>query len=273
MTSTAKHDDTLEILEQGIKDLTSSDRWAAWLESAAKFHHYSFGNQILIALQRPDASRVAGFKTWQGLNRQVQKGEHGIRILAPMVLARKDKDGNKTDETFMAFRSVCVFDVAQTDGDELPEITSNLVGDDPDGAFSALEHFASSLGFTVTLQATGEVNGWCKHDDKTITVKDSNDGLMQVKTLAHEIGHAILHGENREMGRALIEFEAESVAFVVCRALGIDSGGYSFGYVTGWAGNEENALKALKVCAGRIHDAARQILDAVTAETKVLAAA
>ena len=86
-------DDTLELLEQGIKDLTSSERWTAWLESAAKFHHYSFGNQLLIALQRPDASRVAGFRAWQELGRQVLKGEHGIRILAPMLLTRKDAEG------------------------------------------------------------------------------------------------------------------------------------------------------------------------------------
>jgi antirestriction protein ArdC len=270
-------DETLEVLEAGIRDLTSSDRWTAWLESAAKFHHYSFGNQMLIALQRPDASRVAGFKAWQSMSRQVRKGEHGIRILAPMVLAKKDDEGNATGESFMRFRSVAVFDIAQTDGDELPEIAFNLTGDGPDGAWSALERFADSIGFTVTVEPTGEANGWCKHSEMAITVKDTNEPAMQVKTLAHEIGHALMHepttfdlGEN---ARALKELEAESVAFVVCRALGLDTGDYSFGYVAGWAHGGDEAAKALKACAGRIHDAAKTILDAVTESTRELVAA
>lgn len=264
--------ETLALLEQGVKDLTSSERWTAWLESAAKFHHYSFGNQMLIALQRPDASRVAGFKTWLTMGRAVQKGEHGIRILAPMVLNRRDKDGEATGDTFMAFRAVAVFDVAQTAGDELPEITSLLTGNGPQGAYSALERFAVSQGFTVNVEATGEANGWCRHTDKVIAIKDTNDELMQVKTLAHEIGHALMHDAS-ELDRPLKELEAESVAFVVCRALGIDSGDYSFGYVAGWARDGDAAIKALKASAARIHDAAKAILDAVTADTKDLVAA
>jgi antirestriction protein ArdC len=271
----SKHDDTLEVLEAGIRDLTSSDRWTAWLESAAKFHHYSFGNQMLIALQRPDASRVAGFKAWQGMNRQVRKGEHGIRILAPMILNRRDEKGEPNGETFMRFRSVAVFDVAQTDGDELPEIAFNLTGEGPAGAYSALNHFAESIGFTVSIEATGEANGWCRHSDKVIAIKETNDELMQVKTLAHEIGHALMHagGVSDLMERPLKELKAESVAFVVCRALGIDSSDYSFGYVAGWARDGDNAIKALKASAARIHDAAKSILDAISADSKELVSA
>ena len=262
-------DETLEVLEQGIKDLTSSDRWTAWLESAAKFHHYSFGNQMLIALQRPDASRVAGFKAWQALGRQVRKGEHGLRILAPM--AKKDADTGES--RIFGFRGVAVFDISQTDGEELPEIASNLTGDGPEGAFQALERFAHAIDFTVKIEPTGEANGWCRHLDKVIAVKDTNDPAMQVKTLAHEIGHAMMHDGADMLERPLKELEAESVAFVVCRALGIDSGAYSFGYVAGWARGEEGAIKALKASAGRIHDAAKKILDAVTADAKELVAA
>ncbi len=262
MTKATGRDETLEVLEQGIRDLTSSERWTAWLESAARFHHYSFGNQMLIALQRPDASRVAGFKTWQTMNRQVRKGEHGIRILAPMMCNRRDDDGNETGETFVRFRSVAVFDVAQTDGPDLPEITSQLAGNGPNGAWAALESFARSIDYTVTTEPTGEANGWCRHSDKVIAVKDTNDEAMQVKTLAHELGHALMHegGVAELAGRALKELEAESVAFVVCRALGLDSGDYSFGYVAGWARDGDNAIKTLKACAGRIHDAAGRIL-------------
>ena len=277
MANATNHDETLKLLEQGIRDLTSSERWTAWLKSAARFHHYSFGNQMLIALQRPDASRVAGFKTWQGMSRQVRKGERGIRILAPMALNRRDKDDEATGDTFMAFRSVAVFDVAQTDGDELPEITSALVGNGPTGAWHALECVAQSIGFTVSVEPTGEANGWCCHADHAIAVKESNDEAMQVKTLAHEIGHALMHdpgvSDLGESTRTLKELEAESVAFVVSRALGLDSGDYSFGYVAGWARDGDNAIKALKASAARIHDAAKAILDAVTTEATRLVAA
>ncbi|MGB9112690.1 MAG: ArdC-like ssDNA-binding domain-containing protein [Acidimicrobiales bacterium] len=261
MGKSTGHNETLEVLEQGIRDLTSSERWTAWLESAARFHHYSFGNQMLIALQRPEASRVAGFKTWQTMNRQVRKGEHGIRILAPVVCNRRDNDGEKTGDTFLRFRSVAVFDVAQTDGADLPEIAFQLAGEGPKGAWSALESFARSIDYTVSVEPTGEANGWCRHSDKVIAVKDTNDEAMQVKTLAHELGHALMHEAGVTVAdRQFKELEAESVAFVVCRALGLDSGDYSFGYVAGWARDGDNAIKALKACAGRIHDAAGRIL-------------
>lgn len=273
MADTSKHDEALSLLEEGVRGLTSSERWTAWLESAAKFHHYSFGNQMLIALQRPDASRVAGFKTWQGLRRQVRKGEHGIRILAPMVLRKRDDEGNETDETFMRFRSVAVFDVAQTDGEDLPDIVDELHGEGPAGAWSALTSYAASIGYSVSLEATGEANGWCKHSDKTIAVKDSNDEAMQVKTLAHELGHALMHEDRENLDRPLAELEAESVAFVVCRALGLDTSDYSFGYVAGWSRDGDKAAERIKASASRIHDAAKSILSAVveTAREEVAA--
>ena len=165
---------------------------------------------------------------------------------------------------------MAVFDIGQTDGEDLPEIAFNLTGEGPTGAYKALEAFAQSIGFSVTLEPTGESNGWCNHDKHAIAVKDSNDEAMQVKTLAHEIGHALMHEDRADLVRALAELEAESVAFVVCRAMGLDTSDYSFGYVAGWARDGEDAIKALKASAARIHDAAKTILASVTESTREL---
>lgn len=260
-------DETLTKLEQGIRDLANSDRWARWLASAARFHHYSFGNQLLIALQCPDATRVAGYKTWQSMGRQVRKGERGLRILAPVVVRAKDGEtaDDETGKRVVGFRSVAVFDIGQTDGDDLPEITSNLTGDGPSGAWTALVAFAGDLGYSVEVMPTGEANGWCRHNDLTIAVKDTNGPAMQIKTLAHELGHALLHDGMASDGRALAELEAESVAFVVCAALGLDTGDYSFGYVTAWSRGDEAAITALRASAERIRGAAAKILNGIGA--------
>lgn len=276
-----KHDETLQILEQGILNLTDSDRWTAWLESAAKFHNYSFNNQMLIAIQRPDASQVAGYRTWEKLGRHVNKGEHGIRILAPSLVHIKSKTEDeaeneskdvteekkeKTEKTRMFFRTVSVFDVSQTDGVPLPEIASLLSGQGPEGMWSALNKFIADKGFDVCVEDTGKSNGWCRHTDKKIAVKATNDPAMQNKTLVHEIAHAMMHGEDHgvsTLGRSLVELEAESVAFVVCRSLGFDTGDYSFGYVANWAHGGEKAVEDIKASAGRIHDTAQQILSAI----------
>lgn len=268
-------DETLAALEQGIRDLTTSDRWAAWLSTAAKFHRYSFGNQLLIALQCPTATQVAGYRAWQGMARQVRKGEHGIRILAPMT--KKDKETGETK--VFGFRGVSVFDIEQTDGEPLPEIVSNLGGEGPRGAWSALVDYAATIGFRVELEEIqSDTNGYCTHSAHRIAVKASNDPAMRVKTLAHEIGHALMH-ENTKPGdpiaRPLAELEAESVAFVVCGALGLDTSGYSFGYVASWVQDGDKAAEVIKKCGARITGAAKKILDGIgaAAETEEAEAA
>jgi antirestriction protein ArdC len=260
--------DVLERLRQGVTNLTNSDAWTQWLNVQRRFHSYSWGNCLLIALQRPDATRIAGYRRWLEMGRHVRKGEKGIAILAPIVNRVKveNEQGEQQELGHMvsAFRPAYVFDVSQTEGEDLPEVTHRLTGTDPDGAFQALIDVASSIGFNVEFSdSLGEVNGDCNHDLHRIRVNDGIEDKQRIKTLAHEIGHALLHGpETRQADstRGLIELEAESVAYVVCSELGLDSGQYSFGYVAGWAGGGESASKMISSSAQRINMTARRIL-------------
>lgn len=266
MTSSRK-DEVLTSLTDGIAALTSSERWQDWLGAQSRFHHYSFNNVILIQLQDSDATRVAGFHTWKSLGRSVRKGEHAIWILAPMTRKVTSEESEQADDTksgtrvLSGFKPVPVFDIRQTDGEPLPEICSRLQGDDP-GVYSELIAVANSIGYTVEEHdLIGGINGDCNFTERRIRVEARNEACQQVKTLAHELAHAMLH-ENFE-SRPLAELEAESVAFIVCSNLGIDSSDYSFGYVTTWAGGADEALAKIKASGSRIQAAADRILGGV----------
>jgi antirestriction protein ArdC len=269
-------EDVLDQLREGIATLTSSERWTRWLEAQSRFHHYSFGNTLLILLQRPDATRVAGYRAWLQLRRQVRKGEKGIAIIAPIANRIRVEDENGEERVLAgsahAFRVAHVFDIAQTDGDDLPTVSDRLSGDDPDEIYSQLVAVAHSLGFTVEEDyLDGGVNGDCSHSKKAIRVEVRNEPAQQVKTLAHELSHAILHGEEFKGTREIGELEAESVAYIVCQNVGLDSSAYSFGYVASWIGGGPEAIKAITASGQRIVRAARQILDADPASEKVAA--
>ena len=257
----------LERLAEGITRLTSSERWQEWLTMQSRFHSYSFNNTLLILGQKPEASRVAGFNAWRKLDRYVRKGEKGIWILAPMIYKSDTRDelatGDESTKVIRGFKTVPVFDVSQTDGAELPEVCVRLDGEDEAGLFERLRSVATSIGFTVEDADDLEgANGLCTHDDRRIRVLACNSPAQRVKTLAHELGHAILHapGVGRPDSRAILELEAESVAFVVCAATGIISDDYSFGYVATWSGGGDEALAAIKASGARIQRAADGIL-------------
>jgi antirestriction protein ArdC len=230
-------DDVLRQLRDGITSLTESDNWMRYLDVQSRFHHYSWGNSLLIAQQYPEASKVAGYRTWQQLGRQVRKGEKAIMILAPVVYNAKPKDGEEPStegRVVRGFRSVPVFDYGQTDGEDLPEIATRLEGTDPVHAFRRLQVVAGELGYTVSFEEMGgKKNGECRFDTRTIAIRTGIAPAQTVKTLAHELGHAILHNPEeqakRPFDRSIAELEAESVAYVISRDLGIDSGKYSFG--------------------------------------------
>jgi antirestriction protein ArdC len=245
----------IDQLTAGIEALTSSEEWERYLAVQARFHNYSFGNVLLIHLQRPTATRVAGYRAWQALGRQVQKGEKAIKIWAPMI--GKDKEADDGSTKLYGFRLANVFDVAQTDGEELPEIVHLLTGDGPEGVWDRLVDIAQELGFAVGMDELNGPNGWCNHMTHEIMVEVNRDDAQQMKTLVHEIGHAILHGENR-LARELMELEAESVAYIVCQAVGLETSDYSFGYVAHWAG--ESAVEGIRASGERIQKAANQVL-------------
>jgi len=261
--------DVLERLREGITNLTSSDQWTQWLDIQRRFHNYSWGNCLLIALQRPDATRIAGYRRWQEMGRHVLKGEKGIAILAPIIYRNKiESEDAETDAishgVVTAFRPAYVFDVSQTDGEPLPEVTHRLTGPEPRGAFQSLVTVAEGFGFHVELSdSLGSTNGDFNFDLNRIRINENVEAAQAVKTLAHEIGHGLLHRPETypaDATRGLLELEAESVAYVVCSELGLDSSQYSFGYVAGWAGGGEAASKLISSSAQRINLAARKIL-------------
>ena len=278
MDASTTRTDLLATLADGVAGLTSSTAWQAWLDVQRRFHRYSWGNTLLIACQRPDATRVAGFHAWLRLGRHVCKGEHGIAILAPVVPRLRVLDAESGEEAWIAgapraFRVAHVFDVSQTEGQELPAPPlSRLEGSDPDDRYSQLRAVAHGLGFTVEEDhLDGEANGDCNHALRRIRVEVANEPRQQVKTLVHELAHAILHEDREGLSRERAELEAESVAFVACAGLGIETATYSFGYVATWAGGGEAARRAIAELAERIQRAARVILDAGSGSAEVAA--
>lgn len=265
----ADHSHLIDELAEGIQALTTSEAWTRYLKFQAAFHRYSAGNVQLMLMQNPYATQVAGFNTWKSLGRFVRKGEKGMFILAPMVKKVEDEVTGETETEIRGFRWVSVFDVAQTEGDDLPEISSKIHGEDASDFFGQLVEVAKGLGFAVTdHEFEGGANGDCDHGSKIIRVEATNSPAQRVKTLAHELAHAILHAPettNYRENRALCELEAESVAFVICRNLGIESDDYTFGYVAGWAGGEA-AVEIIKGVSERIQKTAHKVLTAL--ETK-----
>jgi hypothetical protein len=262
--STTDHAELLTQLTSGIAELASSTNWLRHLEYQSRFHHYSYGNVLLIAAQYPVATRVAGFHTWKRLERSVRKGERAIWILAPMRV--KEPDDREPEHTpIRGFKYVPVFDISQTEGVDVPEVCHLLSGDDPKACFSRLVPVARSVGYGVELARLPDgVNGDCNFSLRRIRVQKANAPAQRVKSLAHEVAHALLH--EGERNRPLAELEAESTAYVVCRSLGLDTGAYSFGYVTSWAGGGSQAIAGIKASCAGIQRTASVILDALDSE-------
>jgi hypothetical protein len=186
--SAQRHAEARERLEQAVTALARSDGWRAWIRTRATFRRYSLHNTILIAMQRPEATRVAGYRAWQRLGRQVRKGEKGIAILAPMVRKEKDEDGNDTGEVRTFFRAVWVFDVAQTAGDPLPELPREpITGASHAGLLPRLEAYAGRLGFAVTYQEAGAgALGYCDRAARRIVVSPDQPANARVRTRARQ---------------------------------------------------------------------------------------
>ena len=276
-----------ERLENGIKDLYASGRYAEYLTAMSKFHRYSFGNALLILFQCPTATHVAGYGTWKKeFGRQVKRGEHGIQIIAPCPYQRavqqekKDPstgqtlygaDGKPLTETDYVsatkFKIATVFDVSQTEGRELPNIAvSELVGDVAD--FTAIYERLAAISPLPVEQGhvPGSSKGYASFLEQRIVVRPGMSEVQTIKTLVHEIAHAKLHDpdlltpEERKLRREK-EVEAESVSYVVCQHFGIETSDYSFGYVAGWSKGIE--LTELKSSLDRIHSTAGEIINAI----------
>lgn len=278
-------------MEQGITELFDSERYKEYLRVMSKFHNYSFNNTLLIAMQKPDASLIAGFNAWKNnFGRNVMKGQKGIKILAPSPFKIKKemekidpqtqkaiigKDGKPVTEekeiTIPAFKVVSVFDVSQTEGRELPDIAVNMLTGDVEhykDVFAALEKTSPvPVGFE---KIESGAHGYYHLEDKRIALDEGMSELQTLKTLIHEIAHAKLHDidlnaplenlENRP-DRRTREVQAESIAYTVCQHYGLDTSDYSFGYVAGWSAGRE--LAELKSSLETIRSTAAEIINSI----------
>lgn len=251
--------DLLVQLREGVSSLTTSDAWLRHLNHQSRFHRYSFGNVVLIVAQCPEATQVAGFRAWKKLGRSVRTGEKAIWILAPMAARKNKAEALDGDRRIIRFRQVPVFDISQTEGEDLPTVCQELSGDGHGQSLVRLTEVAKSVGYAVERTPLPEgLNGDCAFDLRRIRVEVRNSPAQQAKTLAHEIAHALLHSGQSD--RCLAELEAESTAYVVCQRLGLDTGAYSFGYLATWAGGGEEAVAGIKASGARIQQAAAAIL-------------
>ena len=284
-------------LEQGIKELFESERFKEYLRTMSKFYNYSFNNTLLIAMQKPEATYVAGYTSWQrNFDRQVMKGEKGIKILAPAPYkAQKERekidpvtqkpvigaDGKTVTETVEvlrpAFKVVSVFDVSQTDGKELPDI----IVDELKGTVENYEAFFDALRQESPVPVSfedipGGAKGFFSPVESRIAIQEGMSEIQTVKTAIHEIAHAKLHAVKPDekaapedkKDRHTKEVEAESVAYTVCQRYGIETSDYSFGYIAGWSSGKET--KELKSSLDTIRKTAAEMIEGIDAKLKVL---
>jgi antirestriction protein ArdC len=226
-TPTATREDRVHALVEELHDsvtaLTTTEGWQRFLAAAARFHRYSFWNTVAILCQRPEATRVAGYQTWQRLGRQVRRGESGIRILAPCTYRASAEDTDKTDEpdrlVLRGWRVVSVFDIDQTEGEPLPEPPITVLdGDGPAGVRDDLAALIRAHGYEFQLgplpaESPAGAYGLTDHTTRQVIVRDDLPGAQQAKTTAHELAHVRLH-RSRDTDRTTVEIEAESVAYV-----------------------------------------------------------
>lgn len=259
--------DAIDALAKAVDTVRASKTFQEYLDTQARFHNYSWGNTWMIYSQRPDAERVAGFKTWLTLGRHVRKGEKGIKIFAPMRFKKENAKGESEDR--IAFRVVHVFDIAQTDGKELPSVDCPNIENAADDLLAALVRVADSRGIAVSFQSlSGGVFGMSKKG--AIEVDNTHATGQQAKTLAHELAHEAMHWEDRgELTRSIAELEAESVAYVVCRHFNLDTSIRSSAYIALWSGDG----KAMRESLDRITKTARGIIDDAIASKSAKAVA
>lgn len=256
-----------KLIQQGITELNQalkngrSETLQRYLDVLSRFHRYSFNNAILIAIQKPDATHVAGFHTWKQLGRSVMKGEKGIGIMAPMVYRKDDDDGARDDnDVIRGFKVVHIWDVSQTDGKELPEFAT--ITGDPGEHVAALESFVREQGIELVYENPGGGAQGVSHDGRIVVHPDMSEAET-FAVLVHEASHELLHqktGRRQETTRTVRETEAEAVAHVVCRAVGMNGTTRSSDYIQLYSGD----TKTLSQSLDHIQKTAAAILDGIT---------
>ena len=278
-----------ERLEQGVKEMFMSEMYTKYLQTMSQFHNYSFNNTLLIAMQRPDATLVAGYQAWQKkFKRQVKRGEKGIQIIAPAPIREKEQvekmdpethelilrpDGQPETEEVVhvipRFRVTTVFDVSQTYGEPLPDlVTPELMGN-----VENYEMFMQAIREVSPVPIRfdgikGESKGFYSNTNKEIVIREGMSESQTMKTAVHEVTHAKLHDRDimEELGdkkdKMTREVEAESVAYTVCQYFGLDTSDYSFPYIAGWSSDRE--MKELRTSMDTVRKTAGEFIDSMT---------
>lgn len=289
MSEKQKVKEITDKLEAGLKELFESEKYKSYLSTMSKFHNYSFNNTLLIAMQKPEATLVAGYQAWQkNFERHVNKGEKAIRILAPApykIKEERDKldpvtgemmfDENgmpqkeETEVTIPAFRAVSVFDVSQTDGKPIPELEVNELLSTVEGYEDFIQALMNISPVPIAFEdIPGDSKGYFSTAEKRIAVQENMSESQTLKTMVHEVAHSMLHDKevNQSMDipvkdRNTKEVEAESVAFTVCQHFGIDTSDYSFGYIAGWSSGRN--MKELKSSLDTIRKTASELITGI----------
>ena len=271
-------------LTEGTAAVFSSEKYKQYLSAMAQFHGYSYNNILLILWQCPEASYVAGYKTWETFERYVKKGEKGITILAPcpkkymkkvQILDSKtgqpliDNNGKPVTEekefTYTSFRSATVFDISQTEGKELPSLVEELFGKVQDYQI-LIDSIREIAPVPIRFDSWYESKkGYYSLVEKEIVIKSGMSEMQTIKTALHEMAHSILHKDTTHLkDSATMEVEAESIAYVVCQSLGLDTSDYSFGYLAGWSASKE--LPELQSSLATIQKTAHMLIGQLEAQ-------
>ena len=290
-TDKQKVQEITDKLEEGLKELFESEKYKTYLSTMSKFHNYSFNNTLLIAMQKPEATLVAGYKAWQkNFERHVNKGEKAIRILAPApykIKEERDKLDPVTGEmmfdengmpqkeqvevTIPVFRAVSVFDVSQTDGKPIQELEAQELLSTVEGYEDFVQALMNVAPVPIGFEdIPGDSKGYFHTEEKRIAVQENMSESQTLKTMVHEVAHSMLH--NKEINRDDLmeapakdrntkEVEAENVAYTVCKHFGIDTSDYSFGYIAGWSSGKD--MKELKSSLDTIRKTASELITGI----------
>ncbi|MEI6453214.1 MAG: ArdC-like ssDNA-binding domain-containing protein [Actinomycetes bacterium] len=231
----SQHDRLLE----AVSGLISGDDWAQMLAVAARFHHYSPANILMVLRQRPEATQVAGYRTWIKLGRRVRRGERAISIWAPRFVA-----GDDGEPSLEGFHLAKVFDLAQTEGPPLPEVLPQILAEHCDERLiEASLRAIEARHFTLSREDCGEANGLTDYRARRVCIHPRLNGAAMLKTAVHELAHVELHASDHR-SRDVKEIEAESIAHLTCASLGVQTDAYSFPYVARWSAGKLDLVRS-----------------------------